>query len=139
MHLSLCAALVAAASAGCSSGDQIKLVPVEGVVTLDGEPLADAFVIFQSDRGRPSVGTTGSDGRYRLQYTKETPGALPGRHQVTISTHIDPDSDTDDAERQAGRRERIPARYNSQTTLEAVVDAKGSEPADFHLESTNSP
>ena len=51
---------------GC--GGELILEPVDGTVTLDGEPVADAAVLFLpilSD-GPPAHGTTNSEGRFRL-------------------------------------------------------------------------
>ncbi len=60
--------LIAACLAGCG-GDGLQLVQVNGTVTLDGQPLVGAAVIFHPDGGRPSVGETDSEGRYSLKYT----------------------------------------------------------------------
>jgi len=41
-----------------------ELAPVEGVVTLDGQPLEGATVLFHAEGGgRPSTGTTDANGR----------------------------------------------------------------------------
>lgn len=131
---SLAAVLVILSLCGCGQGDGLDLVPVQGQVTLGGAPLPDADVIFQPAIGRPSVGRTDAEGRYRLQYTSEKPGALSGRHKVLITTFVEPDSDSSDPERQAGRPERVPAQYNSRSTLEVEVDSGRKEPLDFTLE-----
>jgi len=79
-------------TAGC--GTKEKYVPVSGVVTLDGQPLANAQVLFEplaQDKadppGKPSVGRTDSDGRFVLTSPlgKHT-GASIGMHRVRILT-----------------------------------------------------
>lgn len=107
--------VIAAALCGC--GDNMYLVAVSGIVTLDGKPLANARVLFRPAVGRPSSGMTGSDGSYSLHYTADRPGVLAGDHLVSISTATDEDAD-------GGRgKELIPARYNSKTTLRVSVDS----------------
>lgn len=109
------------------------LAPVEGVVTLDGEPLPDAEVVFKPDQGRPSVARTDESGRYKLMYTREAAGAAPGHHKVTISTFIEADDSSADEKIQQGRKETLPAKYNKQTTLEATLDANGQKDLNFEL------
>jgi hypothetical protein len=111
-------------SAGCSSSDQPELVPVRGRVTLDGQPLADAYVVFQSESGgRGSRAITHSDGGYELTYLRDIGGVRPGKHRVYISTAIE------------GRpHERLPRKYNKETILVATVPDAGGE-IDFSLDS----
>lgn len=107
--------VIAAALCGC--GSNLRLVTVSGIVTLDDKPLANARVLFRPAVGRPSSGLTGSDGFYSLHYTADRPGVLAGDHVVSISTATD-----DDADGERGK-ERVPARYNSKTTLRVSVDS----------------
>jgi hypothetical protein len=59
-------------------------VPVQGIVTLDGAPLADANVIFHSaTEGRPAVARTDAEGRFVLSSYNQD-GAYPGDYTVTI-------------------------------------------------------
>jgi hypothetical protein len=110
-------------SAGCSPSDQPELVPVRGRVTLDGQPLADAYIVFQSESGgRGSRATTRSDGSYELAYLRNTMGVRPGKHRIYITTAIE------------GRPiERVPRKYNKETTLTATVPESGGD-IDFVLE-----
>lgn len=69
--------------AGCSSSE--PLVPVTGVITLDGKPIANAAVLFMIDRGgRPATGVTDASGRYQLSTYTDDDGALIGRHEVSV-------------------------------------------------------
>jgi hypothetical protein len=99
----------------------LKLGTVEGTVTLNGEPLAGAKVTFTPDEGRPATGVTNQEGRYRLTTKKANDGAAVGRHRISISL-------VDDNTKQ----ERIPARFNQQTALEAKVE-EGQNVMDFDL------
>jgi hypothetical protein len=85
---------------GCSSSDSTEqtpwgidsssLVPVKGVITLNGKPLAKAIVAFMSKTGIPGVAETGEDGRYTLE-TTNLPGAIPGDYKVSISYLVSPE------------------------------------------------
>jgi hypothetical protein len=125
-------ALAAIAVAGCSGGTDP--VPVEGIVTLDGSPLAGATVMFRPQGGRPSAGKTDAEGRYRLRYTSERAGAVPGQHVVSISMFDDGGSVDEAGGAPKKKREPIPARYNASSEL--VADVTGSRMTlDFALES----
>ena len=120
---------------GCGSGRyEFETVPVEGVVTLNGEPLPDALVTFLPENGRPASGRTDDSGRYELVYLEGKPGALPGKHKVSISTAVEPDSDSDDPDKQKGRPEIVPPVYNRDSQLEAVVSLDEQQSLDFDLE-----
>jgi hypothetical protein len=122
-------------AAGC--GDKgLVMVPVEGKVTLNGAPLEGADVVFRPENGRPSFARTDAGGGYKLQYTRETAGALCGKHKVSITTAREADSEADDPSTGASRRERLPAKYNSRTELEVMVDGSLKTPVDFDLELT---
>lgn len=80
-----CAALLASAAVVGCGGSGLKLVPVSGEVTLDGQPVADAAVVFTPlQGGPPASATTDAQGRYQLA-TNNQPGAVPGEHRVTIT------------------------------------------------------
>src|SRR5262245_27902196 len=71
---------------GCNRSG-LNLAHVEGVVTLDNQPVEDAAVLFLPDdpaMGPPAAGTTDSEGRFTL-LTANQPGAAIGQHKVAIS------------------------------------------------------
>jgi hypothetical protein len=107
---------------GCDQGP--KLETVHGRITLDGEPLADARVEFQPENGRPCLGRTNAQGEYELEYLSDRKGALQGKHQVRIWTQ---DVREDEQGNQVEVPERVPARYNTETQLEVVVEEGKSE------------
>ena len=118
---------------GCSQGSGVELVPVEGVVTLDGKPVEGAEVLFRPESGRPSAGRTDAEGKYALNYTREEMGAVPGQHQVLISTFREPDDSSSDTLKQVGSQETIPQKYNRKTTLSVDVIEDDVFVADFEL------
>ncbi|NLX96310.1 MAG: carboxypeptidase regulatory-like domain-containing protein [Rhodopirellula sp.] len=124
--LPLAALLLLPGCSGGGGGDVPDLAAVTGVVTLDGQPLADANVEFAPAAGRPSVGKSGPDGRYTLEYTSDHPGAMIGAHTVRISTGGYSDA--------GPVPEKLPPRYHENTELKADVKA-GSNEINFELSS----
>jgi hypothetical protein len=116
--------LVAALLTGC--GRRGELASVHGRITLDGQPLAGAFVVFTpTSKGTTSYGRTDADGRYQMTFTDREKGAWIGPNLVRINTgDVGPD----------GPPERVPSVYNQRTTLK--VDVKpGTNTFDFDLKS----
>src|SRR5262249_55401986 len=104
--------------AGCSSRPY-KVAPVSGLITLHGQPLPGAAMVFSPlphDKeiapGPGSGAFTGPDGRYSLTLTQagaKVKGAVVGRHKVRI-TLVTPESRPGDRPKPVPK---LPARYNS--------------------------
>jgi hypothetical protein len=108
---------------GCGR-DVPPLGQVQGVVTLDGRPLAGAVVIFEPKaEGRSSRAVTDAKGHYRLVYLRDISGALLGTHTVRIFTATE-----------KYPQERLSKKYNKESTLTAEV-AAGANECDFVLKS----
>lgn len=122
--------LLMASLIGC--GETVKSPPlgkVTGIVTMDGQPLANAVVSFQPEKGRPSGATTAADGKYDLIYVESTHGALVGEHLVRITTYVEEGSPQEQT-----FKETIPKKYNTKSELKETVKA-GNNKIDFKLES----
>ncbi|WP_245764647.1 carboxypeptidase-like regulatory domain-containing protein [Planctomicrobium piriforme] len=103
---------------------------MSGVVTLDGQPLANADLLFQPAAGRPSTGQTDESGRYSLTYSAKATGAKVGDHQVRITTYRPNRDPKDPGSPEAP--EKLPARYHSKTELTAQVKpGKNDKPFDL--------
>lgn len=128
-----------AAAAGC--GGEFPLAGVSGVVTLDGEPLANASVYFQPQRrggdpvvGPPSIGVTDEAGRYDLSTIEGARGAIVGGHVVSVSTFDARMVDPNNSDRvSVVTEERVPPRYRTPSELRFEVRSGGSDEADFQL------
>lgn len=75
---------------GCSS-HPYELAPVGGTVTLDGEPITGAKVMFaplaksgNQKSGKPAFGMLQEGGGFRLSTYRPDDGAVVGEHWVTV-------------------------------------------------------
>lgn len=85
--------------AGCGGdAEQYKTVPVSGVVTCKGVPVANATVNFtplaeagrvEGRPGRLALGKTDKDGRFTLTTYENDDGAIVGKHTVTVGLNFD--------------------------------------------------
>jgi len=127
-------ALLALGVAGCS-GTAVELGKVEGTITLDGQPLADADVAFRpKEGGRTAIAVTDSSGHYVLEFAAGEQGALVGPHLVRVTTFVEEVTADDGSVEEEGREELVPAKYNEESELEVDVTG-GAQTFDFALES----
>ncbi len=123
--------------AGCSGGE-FPVAPVSGTVTLNGEPLTDAYITFEprSTRddgiaGPGSYGKTDSEGKYSLKTYEKQEGAVVGTHRVSIKTLLA--EETADGESKIIRNEILPNKYHRRSELKFEVSKGGSDSANFEL------
>lgn len=132
------------AAMGCNKGYQ--MANVGGQVTLDGNPLVGARVVFEplyssSDqsrdvRGPLSSGKTDEEGRYVLETRDGRRGAVVGSNRVRFSTReMDADLSGEIPEFITVRKESLPAQYNRQSNMVFDVPAQGTDEANFTLKS----
>ena len=123
---------------GCDSSG-MKYAPVTGKVTMDGKPLAKVSVVFSpvpkpgsQIAGDTAGGLTDENGQYTLKTSTANglkDGAQVGKHNVRISLQ-----ETRGEGDRSITREKLPKKYNEQTTLTADVTA-GGPPINFELTS----
>ena len=121
--LVLLLAAVMMLAVGCGGG----LVPVAGKVTINGQPAGNLQVTFEPknpDAGTTGTGFTKPDGTYVLHYPGNKTGAPAGEYVVRITA-----TETDAP---AAKPLRIPAKYNTNSELQAKVEA-GKSQFDFQL------
>jgi len=80
-------AVVAAAALGCGKRDGVAFAPVEGRVTIDGQPLESGEIRFQPDasqgnKGPLSAAVLGTGGAFKLRGPGTRVGAVAGPHRV---------------------------------------------------------
>jgi len=116
---------------GCS-GSRSDLATVSGVVTLDGQPLPRATLVFQPEANGPaSFGLTDESGRYTMMYKQGVPGAVVGKHLVKITTFQEGDREVNPPIPRAP--EILPDRYHGASELTAEVLASKKNQIDFAL------
>jgi hypothetical protein len=136
MRSGLTTALVAAVgvlvAAGCGSAgwgpdySGVELVEVNGRITLDGQPLPGAELLFVAADGCWSSGLTDPDGRYRLRFDSNRFGTPPGPKLVRIHARpvtIDAAGEAQELEGldDSLPRDPLPACYNSRSRLSAEI------------------
>lgn len=131
----MAAAVLVAACCGCGEdSDKPETGTVKGTVTLDGQAVGMARIYFSPvDGGQTSEAITDAAGHYELLYKRDEKGAKIGKHKVVITTFEEPTVE-DDGSVSGGMPERIPAKFNTSTTLEKEV-AAGENVIDFPLTS----
>jgi hypothetical protein len=108
---------------GCSG-----LVAVQGEVTLDGQPLPNAKVMFMpATGGRPAEGTSDANGKFRLTTNSPHDGVAAGEYVVTVTARtiqFEPKPGTAEGFVEKGTW-HAPERYShpSQSGLKATVAA----------------
>jgi hypothetical protein len=142
----LSCALLALTLTGCGDGrdaDLPDLVPVSGIVTMDGEPVAGVNVLFSpvgSTSGGMCYANTDEAGKYVLTDSNGREGAPMGEFEVTCSKWAMPDGSDfksdDQSPMEAGAVPALPAKYGDAISsgLKAAVPAGGGT-FDFKLES----
>ena len=135
--------------AGCGGGSGLKTYRVEGTVTLNGQPVADASLTFYPVSGEHSgYAKTDASGKYKLSTNAgdAEAGIVPGEYTVTISkSESVPTGKTYATEDENGKpitapemtlKETLPAQYTKvqSTPLKAVVEAKKLNEINFPLE-----
>ena len=78
--------VVLAVSLGCTGQRVVRytMLPVEGVITLEGKPLADAEVRFDSPDGPRGFGMTDDEGRFTVATRQFGVGLPAGRYLVSV-------------------------------------------------------
>ena len=125
---------------GCGDPNAPPLYPVTGTVTLDGQPLAGAGVMFfprEQTRGNACVGMTDAAGKYTLKPERTGgSGAPEGVFAVTISKMKDPPATAagQPAAAETDLDETLSPKYwdSAQSILSAKVP-KGGANIDFPL------
>ena len=122
---------------GCSKRPKNFSRSVTGKVTLGGEPLVGATIVFTPiAEGSSSMGRTDDQGRYDLiwaqQRGKPIKGAAIGEHTVKISTFQDAEPDANPPVQ--GQAEKVPHKYRQDGGYPQVTVQKGSNVIDIPLE-----
>ena len=121
---------------GCSGRPKNIARKVTGKVTLGGQPLAGALVIFTpKEAGSPSSGKTDQNGNYNLIWARHQrtiiEGAQIGEHVVTITTLVEGAPSAKPPRPEVP--EKVPFKYRQDAQPTATVN-KGANTINFDLE-----
>jgi hypothetical protein len=134
---------------GCGGSSGPPLVPIEGTVTFDGQPLANANVqlIPQGQNlGQTGFAKTDATGKFAIGTADgKTKGAAAGEYKVVISKHVKPDGSDyiarpDEDPMLANYKELLPAVYSNpeQSKLNTNIPAEGKQDLSFQLTKSGS-
>jgi hypothetical protein len=135
--ITLAIACVLLATAGCSGRPKNVARSVMGKVTLGGQPLPDATIVFTptAEGGSPSMGRTDAEGNYKLVWGRDRrrviEGAQIGEHTVRISTFMEGAPSAKPPRPDVP--EKVPYKYRAESPPTATV-IKGSNVINFELE-----
>jgi hypothetical protein len=107
---------------GC--GDAPDLVQVQGRVTRAGKPVPGVILRFQPEEGRPSMGKSDAEGKFKLSYSKQYEGARVGKHRVFVVFDNTPETPYDESGRQKlnAEQQAIIQKYGKPETSPLEVD-----------------
>jgi hypothetical protein len=123
--------LAAVLPAGC--GEEVAGDPISGTVSFQGKPLDHGSITFSPAAGQPTMsGGEIIEGQYSIPTEK---GLQPGIYDVRISSTEGGPAATDEmpGEPPPPPKERIPAEYNSKSTLKAEIKAGSENKFDFTI------
>lgn len=129
--------LIGLLAAGC--GGSSAETPVSGTVTLDGDPLAGAAVVFRPTGGTPGnggTGVTGPDGKYTLVGPQGQKGLPNGSYKVTVSRPLRKDGTPPPPGLppiESDAVETVPAKYSDPAKTELAVTVDAAKPYDLAL------
>ncbi len=120
---------------GCTRATWPVIVPINGVVTLDGKPLSSGVVQFQPAVGQPATGEIGDDGSFTLSRYVPGDGVPPGTYRVAVVSY-DPTAET-----QVPENLQVPLRYTrfGSSGIEYTVFPGTKDPLVISLVSTDEP
>jgi hypothetical protein len=95
-------------------------VKTTGTVTLDGEPVANAALMFIPDSGRPASGNTNTNGDFQVSSFGGNDGLPAGNYRVTATKLI--------------LKDKYQERYDRQVERAAAEAEPGEEPEEVDIE-----
>ena len=105
-RLTIASATLLLGAAGCGASSELETATVNGLVTLDGEPLQSGYVMVLPVRGRMARGTIQEDGSFVLGSYSDSDGAQIGDHPVVVTP-----VPADEGVSRPRSEQRIPRRY----------------------------
>ena len=130
---------------------KLDLGEVSGTITLDGQPLSNVHVMFQSPENADfSTGTTDVNGNYTMMFNSEKEGVLAGRQIVRIRKKrfserdytqfrnailYEDEPDASSSPETSGNEEEEAGDFESVNPPAEQSEESGELPANYHIES----
>lgn len=120
---------------GCGGGgDQLKTVPLAGVVKYQGNPVADADIVFYPAKGPAGSAKSDAKGAFQIK-TNGQAGGTAGSNKVTVvasqNSAIPP---SDGRAVEFANKSKLPEKYSSEATTDLVIDVPAGGNRDVQLE-----
>jgi hypothetical protein len=125
---------------GCESGPKLPpTVPAEGIVTLDGTPVADVTVVFIAEQGNYNgTGVTNKEGKFAMKAFDSKNGVVVGSYKVELSkTVVETKGEGGGGESEVNIKYGLPQKYSTFTTsgLSIKIEEGGKKDITFDLKS----
>ncbi|QEG32909.1 hypothetical protein [Bythopirellula goksoeyrii] len=127
---------LAATLTGCDHGPQV--VPVEGTVYYNDEPLPFGSVMFQPQMGQPAGARLNEDGTFELSTFSEFDGAIVGQHKVKVTCYASQSPQIEN-KKSVGEQTLGPSlipekyTYSDQSGLSVEILSVGNQPIELRL------
>lgn len=118
-------AIALAAAVGCGT-EQARLVPAEGIVTINGKPAPNIMVQFLPDvrsgaKGPTSTATTDQEGKFWLTAQDGREGAVPGTHMVVL---VDFEEERTPQGQMPRKKPRLDTKYAAPMTSRLTAEVR---------------
>ena len=117
--LTLLLAVLSLSFTGCGYRRPAQ-VKTTGTVTLDGEPVANASLMFIPDSGRPASGNTNTNGEFQVSSFGGNDGLPAGNYRVTATKLV--------------LKDKFQQLYDRQVERAAAEAEPGEEPEEVDIE-----
>jgi len=124
-------ALALLGAVGCAKSDTVA---VTGTVTLMGQPVDNAEVVFNPKTGRFATGVTDASGRFSLSTAKPGDGAMPGDYVVTLGEYYPPDKPPAPPKGGGFLPSRFPTKYADPTKSPLTATVERGKTNDFKFD-----
>ena len=119
--------IVVAVSAGCGAPTvNYSMIPVEGTITFEGEPLSNAEVMFDSPDGPRGFGVSDENGMFSVKTRQFGAGLPAGKYRVLVT------SSEKTRIRGAGKPVTLATSYRESGVARVSIEA-GMQPLAFDL------
>jgi hypothetical protein len=129
LRVSVIAALCTGLAVGCGKSDVGVTYPVNGQITMNGEPLnaASTVILFKPNAARGNAspyepaGTVDAQGQYRLT-TKGKGGAPPGWYKVVVTAVESRPEHAKSPQMKSVAKSLVPPKYGRAETTDLEIE-----------------